>query len=751
MDFLIDEASSGAAATAGNGVPWRVLIVDDAQEVHEATAFALRGFTFEGRGVELLHARSADAAKDLLRRYEDIAVAIVDVVMETERAGIQLIDWMRNELGNHLTRIILRTGQPGYAPESDVIVQHEIDGYKEKSEMTRTRLVTMLVTSLRGYRQLRALEHHEAGLRQLVDGLADLLDTPDVATLTRTMIEQLAALFRAPATGVVCACERAPAGTGGCAELAVSDLHLLAARGDYAVANAACACEVDPTDLTAALRACLDACEPVVAHGHACLFLHTAGGLCGVAAVRLPDDAVEPAEAHELLRLFAINAAVRYQNARLFEHVHTLAYTDTSTGLPNFAAFTETFAAYCDAHPDANAMVVLFDVQRYRVIEHGVGPEHALKALQAAGERLRTGLPDAPVVAHRRGDEFAVMLVGDQVARPEEIAGRIDRLFETPLRVGDVVFTLRPRLAMATREGPADDAPTLARRAGVALDELRRSGTGAGRYLVYRHDMSEAAYERLRIATLLSSEDTADLCHVYCQPILDTHSERVVAGEALLRFIQHDGTMISTASAIAAAEASGLILDLGHWALRQSLHQHRRLLDAGLKVRINVNLSPAQIQSNQITRIFDDAFAETGFDPNYLNIEVTEGIFMEGDAGTIAFLEWLRDKGARIHIDDFGTGYSSLSYLRKLPVDGLKIDRSFVMDMVDNPDCSAVIGSIVGVGNALGLELTAEGVETRNQRDALEKLGVEKLQGFLYAKALPHEGFLAYAQGHADG
>jgi len=233
MDFLIDEASGGdVAPAAADAPPWRVLIVDDAQEVHDATAFALRGFTFEGRGIELLHALSAADAKELLRRCDDIAVAIVDVVMENERAGIQLIDWMRNQQANHLTRVILRTGQPGHAPESDVILEHEIDGYKEKSEMTRTRLVTMLVTSLRGYRQLRALDHHEAGLRRLVDGLGNLLNTRDVAGLAATMIDQLAALLDVPGAGAVCVNETAadaPAAGGADA----GDLALIATRGGY--------------------------------------------------------------------------------------------------------------------------------------------------------------------------------------------------------------------------------------------------------------------------------------------------------------------------------------------------------------------------------------------------------------------------------------------------------------------------------------------------------------------------------------
>jgi EAL domain-containing protein (putative c-di-GMP-specific phosphodiesterase class I)/PleD family two-component response regulator len=745
MDFLIDDEPQSAPAPRDPAMtPWRLLIVDDAQDVHDATRFALRDFVFEGRGVDLLHAATAAEARDILQREDDIALAIVDVVMESEQAGIGLIDWMRNTLGNRLTRVILRTGQPGYAPESSVILQHEIDGYQEKSEMTRTRLTTMLVTALRGYRQLRALERHEAGLHQLVDGLGDLLDTRHVPGYAESLINQLAALFGAPPEGFVCATEL-DSPSHDPANLTLEDLTVLSASGPYADLPGECAADRIDAAARSVLQSCLAAREPVVSDGYACVFLHTSAGLCGLVLVSLPADTVEPSNARELLRLFSINASVGYQNARLFEHVHNLAYTDANTGLPNFTAFAEIFEDYCTDHPDEPAAVVLFDVQRYRVIEHGIGPEHALKALHAAGARLRNGLPDAPVVAHRRGDEFALMVVGEQVYRPEAVVSRIEGLFESPLRVGEVVFTLRPRLALAHREGPGDDAQTLARRAGVALDELRRSGSGAGRYRVYDERMNQDAYERLRIATLLSGDDKRQLCHVYCQPILDSATEAVVAGEALLRFIQPDGTTLHTGNAVAAAEASGLILDLGRWAIEQGLRQHRELLDQGHKVRLNVNLSPAQIHSNQVTRVFAEIFERTGFDPRYLNIEVTEGLFMEGDAQSVSFLQWLRDQGARILIDDFGTGYSSLAYLRKLPVDGLKIDRSFVMDMVDDLDCTAVIGSIVGVAKALGLELTAEGVETVGQRDALRDMGIEKLQGFLYSKALPKADFADYA------
>ena len=746
MDFLIDEQTPPGPPPEDHAgaPPWRILIVDDAQDVHDATHFALRGFTFENRQVELLHALTAGQARDILSREPDIAVAVIDVVMESEQAGIELIDWMRNTLGNYVTRIILRTGQPGYAPESDVILQHEIDGYKEKSEMTRTRLLTMLVTSLRGYRQIRDLENHEAGLRKLVDSLGELLKNQDMDGFSERLIAQLVGLLGTQPSGALCVVDQQ--GVDG-EPPTVQDCTVLTALGDYASHTGTPARTLPDAAAVDILGRCLAQREPVIEDGHAAIRLETSGDLCGVLIVRLSPDAAGPANATELLRLFAINAGVGYQNARLFEHVRNLAYHDPNTGLPNFTAFAEIFDAYCAEWPDTPAAVVLFDVQRYRVIEHGIGPEHALKVLQAAGKRLQDGIADAPVVAHRRGDEFALMMVGDQIDRPEELVERIEKLFETALRIGEVVFTLRPRIALASREDPSDDAAMLARRAGVALDELRRSGSGGGRYIVYNERMSAAAYERLRIATMLSGDSAKELTHVYTQPIVDTMTEEVVAGEALLRFIQPDGTILHTGNAVAAAEASGLILDLGRWALERGMYQHREVIDSGLSVRLNINLSPAQIQANQIKRDFIAAFEASGFDPAYLNVEVTEGLFMDGDAHSVSFLQWLRDKGARILIDDFGTGYSSLSYLRKLPVDGLKIDRSFVMEMVENADCSAVVGSIVGVGKALGLELTAEGVETIAQRDALRDMGVEKLQGFLYAKALPASAFLAYAGG----
>ena len=739
MDFLIDsngETSDSAAESTAK--PWRVLIVDDAQDVHDATRLALRNVNFKGCPIELLHAQDVTEAKAQLRAHDNIAVAVVDVVMESEYAGIELIDWMRNTHGNRLTRVILRTGQPGYAPESDVILKHEIDGYKEKSEITRTRLITMLVTSLRGYHQLRTLERHETGLRQLVDGLGEVLTNRDISCLAGDILNQLAGLLEVPADGFVCMADTA-------GDASLETLKLVAAAGRFAGSDGAGAAEVLAEDSRAVLEECIASRQPVMRHDYAAVCLKSGDRLLGAALVAVDGDAAAESDSTELLQLFAMNASVGCENARLFEHVHKLAYSNPATGLPNFAAFAEAFENQRRSAGDDRCAVVLFDVQRYRVIEHGIGPEHGLQALQAIGARLHQGLPDTSVVAHRREDEFAFMLTGDQVYRPEEIVARIEGLFEEPLRVGEVVLTLRPRLAIATREEPNDDVHVLARKAGVALDELRRSRTTGARYLVYDESMRWAAYERLRLASLLSGESGAALSHVYYQPILDARTEALVAGEALMRFIQPDGTLLHTGDAIEAAEASGLILDLGRWALERGMAQHQRLADAGLDVALNVNLSPAQIQSNQIERTFNESFERTGFDPRRLNVEVTEGLFMDSDGRSVDILKRLRQRGARILIDDFGTGYSSLSYLRKLPVDGLKIDRSFVRDMVADKDCNAVVGSIVGVGNALGLELTAEGVETAEQRDALREMDVDKLQGFFYAKALPPEDFHTFA------
>ena len=734
MDFLIEETAGNASqdAVGKPPEPWKVAVIDDVSDVHDTTRLALTGFSFQGRPLSLLHAQSAAQARELFAAHDDIAVALVDVVMETDTAGLDLVDWLRNEQGNHLARIILRTGQPGYAPETDVIARYEIDDYKEKSELNRNKLITSLTTALRGYTQLRALDRNRESLRRLITGLGGLFNERALRDFANSILLQLTSLLNVEPEGLLCAMDDFHESK------TVEDIHILAAGGYMEIFSDRPIRDLPSPAVRQLIVDCIENRETVVGDCGTGVYLETPNGSRGAVFVELPKDRIDASEVADLLKLFAINASLGYENVQLFEHIASLAFIDQTTGMPSFTAYCEEFEK---AQKRADHLSVLvFDIQRYRLIEEGVGEALAIEVLREVGRRLMAGFEEASVVARRQSDEFIMLFEGEFSV--ESLRTRMDAQFEPPVNIGDTVLTLHPRIGIARAAAERADSWQLARHARFALNDLRRRGRGYVQ--VFDPSMTRKAQERLKLASLLSDTENKTSMAVHYQPIVEADSGRVVSGEGLLRFHDAEGVQLHTGEAIEAAEASGLIIRIGARALKESLISHQKLLARGLDVRLNVNLSPSQVQATPIQEVFQDAFDSAGFDPRMLNVEVTENMFLDSDQSTIDKLQWLRDRGVKILIDDFGTGYSSLSYLRKLPVDGLKIDRSFVKDMVTDEDAAAVVRSIVGVGNALGLEMTAEGVETEAQCQRLQSLGVQKLQGFLFAHALPLETFEAY-------
>lgn len=723
LDFLADDDAEVPGTAAAEMTPWKIAIIDDVPDVHDTTRLALTGLTFEDRPVSFLSAYSAEGAKTLLRDHPDTAVALVDVVMETDTAGLALVEWIREALGNRLMRIILRTGQPGYAPETDVIVRYEIDDYKEKTELSRTKLITALITAFRGYRQIEAIERNRSGMERLINSLSTLYSRQALDTFANAILNQLGALLDVAPEGLVCAID-AP-------HDADHPSYRVLAAGGALEAYTGEPIEALPNTAEAnMIRRCIDTGRTLSEPAGTALALTTHTGARGAVFIKLPQDAVTDGETDKLLRLFAINASVAYDNAALFEETRSLAFTDPITSLPSFGAFCKTLQNARDA--GRPLVVGLFDVYKFRELSDGLGEERAEVLLKKIGERLYTGLPDVITVARREGDEFAILFEKPAGVDTDALIARLDEVFTRPIELDDASIAVRGRLGLARVGTDGREPRTLARYATIALNELRRRAKG--RVKLFEPGLQETASERLRLASMLTgSSDKAEL-GVAFQPILDARTHRLSAAEALLRFYDAEGAMLPTGAMIDAAEANGLIVDLGAQLLTDALRAHAEVRDPANPHRINVNLSPAQVHTPRIYADFRAAFSASGVAPAQLNVEVTENLFLDDDPETLGLLHWLRDQGARIYIDDFGTGYSSLSYLGKLPVDGLKIDRSFVMNMAADTQAAGVVGAIVAVGSKLGLDVVAEGVETAAQRDMLAHLGTAKLQGFLFAK-----------------
>ncbi len=723
MDFL---APSGPEIRKSTKAPWKILIVDDDPDVHEVTKIAVSGCEFEGRSFRLLHALSAQEARQVLTEHDDIAVALVDVVMEYDTAGLGLVGWIRSELGNKFTRLILRTGQPGYAPQTDVIMKFDIDGYAEKAELSRTKLITAIVAALRGYKLVMSLENKRRKLRQLNTQFAAIVEKNALSDFASAVLRFFNDLAERQLDCLLCGLDSLP--DYGATDKA--NIRVLSATGKFLEKIDLPVEVIEEDAISRSVSRCIETQASYSTARGVAFPLITRNGMTGALFVGLPEDELEKLVGSDLVQLFVSNISLAYEKTGLLEHIRNLAYVDRITGLSTYSGFVETFQRH--AATDTPLLVVHSDIQRYRVIVDGIGDEGATGVLKKAGHRLSQIFPDALTIARKEKDEFLILLKGGGTNKVQDIVARVEDAFQDPITLDDNQITLRMRLGFASSEGAKPEAEQLVRFASIALNDVRQKGLT--NHAVFHPLMQEAAFERLRLVSLLTGAANQTEFFMHYQPIMQARDERIASFEALMRFRSQTGSFLNTARMIEAAEASGQITEVGAWMFRTAFSEFNKFSGISDLVRLNVNLSPKQVQADRIYKDIEDAASAADLPLNRLVFEVTEGLFLSNDQVTLSLLAWLRNKGAKVVIDDFGTGYSSLSYLRKLPVDGIKIDRSFIMNMDQDVDALAVVKSIIAVAQALDLSVTAEGVETAAQRRIMRELHCDYLQGYLYSK-----------------
>jgi diguanylate cyclase (GGDEF)-like protein/PAS domain S-box-containing protein len=425
------------------------------------------------------------------------------------------------------------------------------------------------------------------------------------------------------------------------------------------------------------------------------------------------------------------------------ERLDYLAYYDSLTGLANQSLFLERLQAKLLAAPEDQRKKAVFvlDIERFKTFNDAFGRQAGDELLKQVAARLVQAGGDASRFARIGSDRFAIatsdMDNAEQVGRYTE--QRLDAIFRAPLRVGDNDLRVSVKVGIALFPDDGADADTLLRNAEAALERAKKTGE---RYLFFAPGMTERIAERLSLENKLRQALDNEEFVLHYQPKVNLLSGKLVGAEALIRWNDPRTGLVPPGRFIPILEETGLIHEVGRWALRKAVEDYLRWRSAGLAaVRIAVNVSPLQLRSRgfiaEIERAIGiDAHAAAG-----LELEITESMIMEDVKHGIATLQAIRAMGVTIAIDDFGTGFSSLGYLSRLPVDTLKIDRSFVTDMTTGPEGMALVSTIITLAHSLRLKVVAEGVETGEQSRLLRLLGCDEMQGFLFSKPLPSEIF----------
>ncbi len=428
------------------------------------------------------------------------------------------------------------------------------------------------------------------------------------------------------------------------------------------------------------------------------------------------------------------------ERKRALERNHYMAYYDDMTGLPNRRHFlnhlNEKIGKF--AGGSLNPAICYLDLDGFKLVNTSFGRDFGDMLLLQVAERLSRRLNLHGDLARMEGDEFAGYL--GEVAEPEEALGRVEplmKLLEEPFELNGVPIHLSASIGVAVCT-PGDDAGALLRKADTALQRAKENGRND--YQLHQEEMDPAAMHKLTFQHEMRQALSQREFQLYYQPQYDLASGQIVGMEALIRWNHPERGFISPGAFIPAAEESGLIVPLGDWVLEEACRQNKRWQDEGLpKIPVSVNLSMRQFLRRDLTAKVTEVLAQTGLEPQYLELEITESMTMDVERASQCLSE-LMELGVQVSIDDFGTGYSSFHYLKRLPIGRLKIDRSFVRDIQQDPGDAAIVAAIIAMAHNLQLQVIAEGVETEEQMLFLRRHRCDEMQGFFGSPPLPpHE------------
>ena len=731
--FLFSDEGSPGGVEDALPVPvrrtWSVMVIDDDADVHRATQFALEGSVLFDRRIALVHAHSAAQARDLLLTHGNIALVLLDVVMETHDAGLQLVDFIRNVAGHRATRIVLRTGQPGYAPELDTLLQYDINDYKTKSELTHHKLITTVAAALRSYDQLCTIEAGRRGLELIVQASGSFLEPQGLSNFAAGVITQMAAILGVQPEGLVCAQGERSGG----------QYRVLAAAGQYVkLIDQPLESLYDPR-ASQLLRKCLDEGRSQYGPTESALYLGEKGGL-DMAAYVCSSQPLSEVDC-SLLDVFCVNLNACLRNLALVQRLHTEAYVDSLLRLPNRTRFIDDITVAVQARTNSQS-VVLVDVDDFASVNDMMGHAYGDLLLHSLAQRLLSLLPPDVVLARVSGNTFGLLGHADKLAPKRVLA-----MLQEPLEVAGQPHRVSATLGVCHLDDPEQFGADWLKNASIALKQAKRSSRG--QFIFFSKEMASLARSRAQLLSSLHTAFDQDRLFLAFQPQLDLHTNELIGLEALMRWRGDDGRMVPPDDFIPVAEQSGLIIGLGDWVLQTACLTMRRLLALGLAPRrMAVNVSVVQFQSPGFVERVYAALASADLTGEQLELEITESVAMLGAGVVEPILQTLRERGISVAIDDFGTGYSSLAYLERLPLDRIKIDKAFVFQL-SKPGGPRIAEMITQLGHKLGLRVLAEGVEDQDAWRALQELGCHEAQGYFIARPMESSQLTAWLMQRA--
>ncbi|BCB26836.1 hypothetical protein SKTS_17220 [Sulfurimicrobium lacus] len=423
------------------------------------------------------------------------------------------------------------------------------------------------------------------------------------------------------------------------------------------------------------------------------------------------------------------------------QQIDFLAHHDALTRLPNRILFHDRLSHGLDRAQRENSPLALLylDLDRFKTVNDTLGHPVGDELLQEVARRMAGALRAGDTLARLGGDEFVLLLEDDANAQQAAVVARkILDLFAVPISVAEHKLNVTASIGISLYPGDGEDPDTLLRHADRAMYEAKSRGRNT--YQFFEPVLSAGVLQRLVMENALRGAMERNELLLHYQPQVDLGSGGICAAEALLRWRSAELGLVSPADFIPVAEEMGLIISIGEWVLRTACAQNKAWQDAGLPpIRVAVNVSALQVLAGTLPGIVAETLRDTGLDPRYLELELTESVMIREVEATLSQVIELKRLGVTISLDDFGTGYSSLGYLSRFPLDRLKIDQGFVRNITTEPKNAAIARATVALSQGLGMVVIAEGVETEGQLRYLHSIGCEEIQGYLFSRPVPPE------------
>jgi diguanylate cyclase (GGDEF)-like protein len=719
---------------------WHILIVDDDPDVHSVTLFALNDLRIQNRKLHFFHAYTALEARKILLQQNDIAVILLDVVMEEDDAGLKLVNYIRKSLDRKNVQIILRTGQAGYAPEMVAIRDYEINDYKNKTELTSANLYTSVTSAIRSYEQICTIDASQHGLQNIINISSELMALTDLNQFAKKLINRLPTFLGTSFQGFICA------GLNDKTLLTKEsnkdlDLPIIAASSRFSDLIESTVSSISNEEILSLIYEAINSKKNIYAQDWTTLYFRSTEG---VNLILIFDSSLKNISFDkQLLEMFCNNVSVCLDNVNLNSKMHQLAFYDPLTGLSNRFQLLHYLSAALSSEAKDESVLALLDIDHFAEMNDALGHQFGDKLLTAVAERLRLKFLNYCKISRIGNDIFAILGIADLV-NPDEILKQFNESFLIEKQLVQLSVTL----GLIRLEEYSLNASDALKDANIALKRAKTQQRGGHFY--YTHSMGVEI--RKRVHMMHDLHDAFEHGHLFLmyQPQVDMRTGKAIGAEALVRWKTSDGQFIPPDQFIPIAEYSGLIVDLGEWILRTACFELKRLCEMGYSYfQMAINVSQAQFSHP----LFMDSLRRALFDSQVpaalIELEITESMAMTDPEQLIKTLHLIKQLGVNISIDDFGTGFSSLSQLQKLNVDKLKIDRAFVNQDNQTDDRGSIAKMIVQLSHSLDLNVIAEGVETIEQSQQLQSYGCYLAQGFLYSKPLVANDLHAWLEQHS--